>query len=185
VPTPIYRGSELDTFQPCHYKFACDLLQRCPSKQRKAQRTWLLDYCCPEGADWILANASRKPVRQLNRMTEIGCRFHEFAYAYGLHLKREKKRSDWQAAERIARGLATVDGTFVPQIYHTARFWYEQFEHEPQPMDATADAIDLTAGSFETGHQLRVEMPWGEFVYSFHPDFARLSTDLTHLEVWD
>ena len=99
---PVFRGSEFDTFATCHHKFACDLLRRCPYKQKAKQREWLADYCCPEGVAYILKSCSRKPHPVLNRVTEIGSRFHQFAQAYGSHLRREGKVSDWQRAVSIA-----------------------------------------------------------------------------------
>jgi hypothetical protein len=184
---PAYSGSQLDTFATCPFKFACGLLRQAHrgAFSEETVEAYLAAYCCPEGAAYVLDHCGSTPMPIQNRMTAIGTQFHAFAYAYGMHLKRTGTATDWEAADQIARGLATVDGDFVKSLYDTCVYWFQQFEHHPATYTIQEGDRDLTSGSFERGHELRFQAGDRECIYSMHPDLAKLSGDLTRLTVMD
>lgn len=185
--TPTYRGSQLDSLATCPFNFACGLLRQA-SKEHQTDaevEAYLSAYCCPEGVRYIMDNCGASPMPLQSRMTAIGIQFHAFAHAYGTHLKRTGMATDWEEADRIARGMATVDGDFVKSLYDTCVFWFQQFEHNPQTFLTREGDVDLRSGSFEQGRQLAFKAGDRDCLYSMHPDFAKLSGDLTLLTIMD
>jgi hypothetical protein len=182
---PTYRGSQLDAFATCPFAFGCNLKRAAYKATTTEAETeaYLSAYCCPEGVQYIMENCGTAPMPLMSRMTQIGTQFHAFAFAYGTHLKREKLATDWEEADRIARGLATVDGSFVKGLYDTCVYWYQQFEHQV-PTLSQGD-VDLCSGSFEQGRQAAFNVGDRECLYVMHPDFAKLSPDLTYLTIMD
>ena len=181
---PTYRGSQLDEFSTCPFKFGCGLL-RLANQQKEPVEDFLAAYCCPEGVQYILDHCSSIPMPLQSRMTQIGTQFHLFASSYGQHLKRTGRTTDWEEADRIAKGLSTVDGDFVKGLYDTCVFWFEQFEHNPDCFTVGECDVDLASGSFERGHQVTFKSGDRDCIYSMHPNFAKLSGDGTHLTVMD
>jgi hypothetical protein len=194
---PTYRGSQLDNFQTCPFSFACGLLRQATKacQTDTEVEAYLSAYCCPEGVHYILENCGSAPMPLMSRMTQIGIQFHAFAHAYGAHLKREGMVTDWQAADSIARGMATVDGKFVKSLHDTMTFWFQQFEANPAPITLSegdtdlstsgALAIELATGSHERGHQTAFTVDGKPALYVMHPDFAKLSGDQTRLTIMD
>lgn len=179
---PSYRGSELDTFVACPFAYGSGLQHRLLQDVTEADLADALGmYCCPEGVGYIAQKCGRVPFPARPWAREVGRRFHEFMHAYGLHLKREGLRTDWERARALAQTLCNVDGHTVPDLRTMMLAWSELWEFDP----AEEGAVELTAGSFEAGQAVRLPTSRGDIEYVFHPDYARLSQDLAVLDVWD
>lgn len=175
---PAYRHSDFNTFEACPFAYGSNLLHR--HGDTDAMRAH-----APVGGDWIAEHCGTVPIQTLNYVTELGTQFHRFAYAYGEHLRRENRRSDWARAEVMARGFACIDGDYNHRLYTVMRSWWEQWEYDPTEEGEEPAYTPLVHGSFESGQQCIMQAPGGQFRYVWHPDYARLSRNGKRLQVFD
>lgn len=168
---PTYRHSEFEAFAACPFAYAAGLHHR-------AEESLSL-YLCDDGAQWVRENCEYAyPIPAESYVTELGTRFHQFAYAYGAHLQRENRPSDWSTAKHIAEGLAGHD----KDLLGCMTLWYQAWEYD---LPEETGGIPLVAGGFETGQRIKVDAYGREGVYGWHPDYARLSKDLKTISVYD
>jgi hypothetical protein len=168
---PSYRHSAIASYAACPYAYAARL--------HLESRDDLSGYLCPEGETWVREHcADAYPIHAENYVTDVGVSFHRFAHAYGLHCQRAGVRSDWSAGDAIAAGIAGRNRDMLDCM----TWWVQNWEYDPPE---EGGSIALVAGGFETRQAIDIDAGGRRVRYVWHPDYARISADLKHLEVWD
>jgi len=179
---PVFRHSDFETFAACPWAYGCNLVRMAlaPGADAMTLHPWV----CEAGAEYLVRHCVQEPIFSPNFLTTRGITFHAFARDYGAYCKRKGIRSDWAEAERLAMGRAvTEDNRLDNRLRQIMVGWAQVWEYDP-PGDEQAQ-IALVEGSFETGQAVAMQAPSGPFIYSWHPDYARLSRDGKRLSLYD
>ena len=178
---PVFRHSDFERWEACAFAYGSTLLSRAVRECRRGgdPRDVVARHTCDEGADYIVAHCGSAGVPRANRATSIGVQFHRFAHAYGAYCRRHNIRSDWPTGDRMAHGFARGSS----RLYEIMLLWMQCWEYSPA--GAENAGIPLVTGSFETGQRVEFDCGGRRISYVWHPDYARISDDLTHLTITD
>jgi hypothetical protein len=196
---PTYSHSGIERFTACPWSYAASLIADLSARATigglgvdgQILHDLLKRYLSEAGTDYALQECSGRPVALPSYVTEIGLSFHSWAHYYGAHLREVNKRSDWQWAQEAVEGFCYIDGKRNNDLAGMMTRWYQTWEYDATLPDEEGAApratyIPLVSGSFETGQQVAFTLTGGRrFLYTWHPDYARLSEDGKQLEIWD